>query len=177
MPFAVELYFDEQVTEAVVALQERLEGLGSGLSLRGLGFAPHVSLATCADIDEDAIRAVTRDIARNTSPFSLSLEAAGAFPPEAATLFLVPAQSRNLMELHRTFWDRFVPTATDPSIYYKPGRWVPHCTIAQEVPAPERARALAVIAAAGLPLRGRMTAIGLTGYRPAVQQFRFPLTG
>lgn len=177
MPFAVELYFEEHVTDAVVALQERLEGLGIGLSLRGLGFAPHVSLLTCADVDEDAARGVIRDVARSVSPFSLSLEAAGAFPPDASTLFLVPAQSRNLMELHRSFWDRFVPLATDPSPYYKPGRWVPHCTVAQEVPAGERARALAVITAAGLPLRGRMTGIGLTGYRPAVQRFRFPFSG
>lgn len=175
MPFAVELGFDEALAGEIVALQERLGTLGVGLNLRGLGFAPHLSLATCADVDEDESRKLLRELARDTSPFPVAFEAAGAFPPDGATIFLAPAPSLALLEVHRRFWGRFVAVATDPSDYYAPERWIPHCTVAREVPPAERARALLATVAA-VPLRGRVVEVGLTGYRPAVPRFRFPLS-
>lgn len=177
MPFAVELYFDEQVASAVAGLQERLEGLGPGLSLRTLGFEPHISLLTCADVDEDGVRAGLREVARRNGPLHVSLESAGAFPPDASTLFLVPAASPALVAIHRSVWACLADVTTAPNAYYSPKRWVPHCTVAQGVPPAERARALAVMVATGLPLQGRLVSVGLTGYRPAVCRFRFPLTG
>lgn len=175
MPFAVELGFDEALSNAITELMERLETVGVGLSLRSLGFTPHLSLATCQAIDEDESRKLLRELARQTSPFPIAFEAAGAFPPEGATLFLVPATNLDLIRLHRTFWESFVLQAEEPSDFYTPERWVPHCTVARDVPPAERARAL-VAALAPLPLRGRITEVGLTGYRPAVRRFCFPLS-
>lgn len=175
MPFAVELGFDEALTGEITALQERLETVGVGLSLRSLGFVPHLSLATCLEVDEDESRKLLRELARETSPFPVAFEAAGAFPPDGATLFLVPAPSLELLELHRRFWARFKAISGEPSDFYRPDRWVPHCTVGREVPPAERARALAATVAA-VPLRGQVVEVGLTGYRPAVSRFRFPLS-
>src|SRR5690606_27316502 len=132
VPFAVELGFDEALTGEIVALQERLETVGVGLSLRSLGFLPHLSLATCAEIDEDEIRKLLRELARETSPFAVGFEAAGAFPPDGATLFLLPSPSLALLEMHRRFWGRFTAIAAEPSDYYAPERWVPHCTVGRD---------------------------------------------
>lgn len=177
MPFAVELYFDAPLSEAVTDLEARIDATGPGPSLRGLGFTPHISLLTCADTAEDDARHVIRSVAHTWAPVPISLEAVGAFPPEGATVFLAPAASAPLVSLHATVWSRIRAAARDPSPLYAPGRWVPHCTVAQGVPPSSRARVLAVTAAAGLPLRGHLVAIGLTGDRPAVPVFRFPLSG
>ena len=59
--------------------------------------------------------------------------------------------------------------------YYRPGSWVPHCSVAQNLARdrlPEAVRICSASAAFG-PLR--LESVGLVEYRPVVDLYEFPL--
>ena len=62
---------------------------------------------------------------------AVTFPSVGIFPTNG-TVFLAPTVTNELLKLHHSYHDYF-KTFHNPNSYYVPGKWVPHCTIANRL--------------------------------------------
>jgi 2'-5' RNA ligase len=150
---AVCLLFDPDTDRAVRRLWSALEeaGLGTLLSHTHRRHVPHLSYAVLRTYDVDAVAAAVRALPPG-SPLELHFDAVGLFPRGRAAL-LAPA-SEELLSRQRSLVEAVAATGADLHWHYRPGRWLPHCSLttgtSQELLATAAVRAFDV-----LPLRAR----------------------
>jgi hypothetical protein len=77
----------------------------------------------------ERLRALTADFARRSSGLSIALSAIGMFPTAEGTLYLAPVVTSELLELHRAFHLELDANGLTSHRYYRPGNWIPHCTV------------------------------------------------
>lgn len=173
MGLAIELRFDPFAERAVHGVWEAVRAASGSSRLFELASRPHVSLAVYPEgvrgpLDEAlaGFRAV---------PLPFVLASAGTFPGAEGAVFLAPVVDEALLRIHAAWHER----APESHEYYRPGAWVPHCTVGFNLA--DAAIAPAVAAArAALPIRGRFASIGLIEFDPGAPIRRLaerPLTG
>ena len=128
--YAVELYFDPAAERTVRALIDQLPKLGIR-STRPAAARPHVSLAVFDRIEVERVSAAIREFARECPPLRLHLASIGRFPGNEGVVFLGTVVTRELLELHARLHRMPPVVAGTKREHYLPGRWVPHCTIAE----------------------------------------------
>ncbi|GIJ09648.1 2'-5' RNA ligase family protein [Micromonospora andamanensis] len=133
MVAALELYLDTVATRRIRVLWEALEaeGVQSMRSLLEQRHRPHVSLAVAPRFDPEQ---VTAALAGTTvaAPLRLSFQHAGQFV--GRVLWLGPVPTPELLAHHRRVHDLLVAGGVPLVEHYRPGRWVPHCTLSMRVP-------------------------------------------
>jgi 2'-5' RNA ligase len=163
MPFAITMPLDAQSAPRVVALWRHLADAGCGDGMLRLGYTPHVTLAICPDdTPEPTLRAALTQIARTCAATSLTLASLGTFTGPPATLFLAPVVTAELLALHATTLATLAAVEVSP--HYRSGCWVPHVTLAEELPAP--GTAIAALAEIGLPIPACVERVELVRFRP-----------
>ena len=142
-----------------------------------IGSHPHVSLADSEDLDAERFRPVLEAFARETPPLACSLASVGLFATREGVVFLAPLVTRELLDLHDAFHRRFGEYGARSSAYYRPGNWVPHCTLAMGATATASAEAVRLCLDAALPIRGRFERVALVEFRPVRVVYAFELVG
>lgn len=172
--FAVELYLDAASEERLVGLWRALARDGITSLMLDIGARPHISLAVFSELEVDALRAPLEAFARAAAPLTLTLSHVGVFPA-ANVVFAAPAASTPLLQLHAKFHALLRERGLPSYHFYLPGAWVPHCTLAMELP-PERVGD-AVAACLAHPVFGPATAthLALVEFRPVVELAVLPL--
>ncbi|MBW6432851.1 2'-5' RNA ligase family protein [Actinoplanes hulinensis] len=140
MVAAIELYLDVDTTRRVRNLWRALdaEGIPSLGSLHQK-HRPHISLAAAHRIDPHAVAEALSgfEVAR---PLPLSIDFVGQFV--GRVLWLGVTMTEDLLSHHRAVHDRLSSAGVEIWDHYRPGRWVPHCTISLRVPNPVMAPAV-----------------------------------
>ena len=176
MGYAVELFFDDKSEKAVRRIWD---GLGENLgkpSLSELGARPHVSLAVYDDsLDTTGFPERFREFAKSMAPFEFNLSSVGTFPGDEGVVFLAPVVTRQLLDVHQRFHEVFSEHENAGMGYYLPGNWVPHCTVAIDLPAAEVREAVGYCREAFRPISGRFQEIGLVEFRPVKELCTFKL--
>src|SRR4051812_24333924 len=168
MGFAVELYFDPATERILRDLRSALTAAGVRPVLDEIGDRPHISLAVFSQIDPDQLLPGLENFARDLDPMPLTLSAVGSFPTAEAVLFLAPAITQELMDVHWDFHQMIAGLKLHPHAYYLPDRWVPHCTIAQNIQPELVPTAFDLARKSFKPISGKLTEIGLVRFRPVV---------
>lgn len=133
MVAALELYLDQAASRRVRALWAALDadGVQSVASvMRGL-HRPHMSLAVSERLDPQRVSDALDGVAV-VPPISLTLQFVGQFL--GRVLWLGPAPSAELLEHHALVYERLRAAGEDIWDHYRPGHWVPHCTLSMRVP-------------------------------------------
>ena len=177
MPFAIELFLDPDADAAVRSVWRALADAGVSRTMLDAGSQPHVSLADSRDLDVERFRPVLEAFARETPPLECSLASVGAFPTEEGVVFLAPVATRELLELHQAFHERLGEFGARSSAYYRPGNWVPHCTLAMGAARTAMAEAVTLCLDMALPIRGRFERVALVEFRPVKVVYAFDLAG
>jgi 2'-5' RNA ligase len=162
--YAVGLLPDSGLEESIRAIWQRLRDAGISSNLLDDRGRPHLSLAVCTGLPED-FETGFEMFARGIRSFPLSLQAAGTFSSDSGVVFLAPAVTADLTELHERFFDSFGSGLDGRSSLYSPGSWVPHCTVAMGLEPREICRAIGICADAGLPLEGSLVSAALLEFR------------
>jgi len=149
---AIEMLFDDGLDRAVRALQKAV-----GSPLPGWGARPHISLAVgVRDGIEDALAAFAGTVA----PLRVHLAAVGTFSGDQGVLYLAPVLDRALLDLHAAAHDALRDHVEESEEHYRPGNWMPHCTITVGID--DAALADAVVRCrAVLPLAGTLTRLAV----------------
>ena len=172
MGYAIELFYDEASERAV---REIWDGLGTVLGqppLSELGARPHVSLAVYGDgLDTADFPERLLEFARSIDSFDFTLSSLGTFAGQEGVVFLAPVVTRRLLEVHARFHEVFSKHDNAGMSYCLPGNWVPHCTVAIDLPAAEVTEALTYCREVFQPVSGQFREIGLVEFPPVKERF------
>ncbi len=167
MSYAVELYVDPATETIVRQVWDRLAEAGVSASMRESGYCPHVSLVVSDDLDLEGAGAALEALARRQPPFELTFSYLGVFRTSEATVFLGVTATRTLLALHAEFQARFQPFARGVWDYYRVDAWVPHCTLAFDLPSSQVPAAVAIAQEVALPITAQAVALGITAVSPS----------
>jgi 2'-5' RNA ligase len=133
MALAVCWLFDRRSDRLLRNLWTRLEDLGvPTLQSHTHGrHVPHLSLAVLREWRPDAVAKAVEALPDGGS-VSLYFDALGTFRRGRA--WLVPAVSADVLQRQERIVSAVTETGADLHRHYRPGLWVPHCTLAPRVP-------------------------------------------
>jgi 2'-5' RNA ligase len=160
---AVELAFDETADSRVREIWRDLDAHGvPSLGAAGGAFHPHVSLAV-SEHTIDATAALAA-LAGDAKGLPLTLASLGFFPsPNGAVAFLGVTATHTLLDLNAAVDAELSRSGTEPWPLYRPGTWVPHCTLAMHVHHPEVVPTIVVDDR--LPIRAEVTRVHVVEIR------------
>ena len=165
MPFAVTLPLDAAASAQVELVCSALAQRGISNSARRLGYPPHVTLAVYED---NAEQAGPLEAARRTAAtwrrLRVSCPALGAFPDPPATLFLIATPSEALLRMQVALCQALPQEHLHP--HYRPGLWLPHVTVADDLPIARIPAAMAAAGAAFQPVTAMLDQVELVRFRP-----------
>jgi 2'-5' RNA ligase len=177
MGYAIILNLSKGSAARVVRLWEGLARESINSVMLDLGAQPHISLAVFEHLDPAPLREDLNRFAEATRPLSVVLSHAGAFPTAEGVVFLAPAVTQELLELHRSLHGVLRHRGIECAGYYQPGKWVPHCTVAIGV-APDK-----MGAATEICLRSQafgpveIDEVSLVDFPPVREIYTIPLRG
>ena len=134
--------------KAVNATAQRIEALWEGAalfedepSMRALGYPPHLTFAVYDTLTTGDLKPALDTAFARQAPFSLVFESIRIFEGPALVLWAAPRPCAALGDAHAIIHRIIDPAFCRP--HYRPGAWVPHCTLAMQVPTKRRQDALA----------------------------------
>ncbi|MEV6842644.1 2'-5' RNA ligase family protein [Actinoplanes sp. NPDC051411] len=141
MVAALELYVDVEATRRVRGLWKALEdeGVPTLAGLLNQKHRPHVSLAAARTLAPDAVASALDGIPVGRG-LRVDMDFVGQFVGRVLWLGVVPTVE--LLTHHQVVHYRLAEAGVEVWDLYRPGRWVPHCTISMRVPNPSMAAAV-----------------------------------
>lgn len=133
MALAVCWLFDRRSERILRRLWDRLEELGIP-TLRSHTHGrhvPHLSVAVLRDWQPENVQKAVEELPAS-GPVELYFDALGTFRRGRA--WLVPAVAADVLQRQERVVAAVTATGADLHRHYKPGLWVPHCTLAPRVP-------------------------------------------
>ncbi|WP_344075501.1 2'-5' RNA ligase family protein [Luedemannella helvata] len=171
MVAALELYFDTVAEQRIKTLWRALTAAGvnnQGEHSHGR-HRPHVSLVAAHELDPVAINDALSGLAV-PPPIELTFGHVGQFP--GGVLWLGPAPTNPLLELHAEVVRRLDAAGVEFWPLYRPGVWVPHCTLSMTA----RGDAISTgarVAFDVIPLRATLTSAAVADHN---REIYVPLT-
>ncbi|OVA16276.1 hypothetical protein BVC80_8971g38 [Macleaya cordata] len=173
--YAVELYFDPALENQVLKAWNVLARRQISTQLIEIESRPHITLLSSPLLDPAKLQNVIKNFASKQEPLSLSLSTIGSFPHDRNVLFLSPTPSLSLLQFHSQLCDALKKENIEIGEDYLPDSWVPHCSVAQEVPRNRMGEAFCILRDLKLPVSGYAMDIGLVEFSPVRELFSFPL--
>jgi len=161
MAHAIEMFFDEEADTEVRALWRQLAtaGLPSLATRTHRQHRPHVSLTVTESLDQADLAPVRSALAGHLP--AVLLDALGTFPGSEGALFLATVVTQDLLRLHARVHNALAGQPVTHWPYYLPGRWVPHCTLAQGLSRDEIAGAFRLLHGYQ-PIAAQLASAGIT---------------
>ncbi len=129
MAQGVVVLFDPAADAAVRGLWARLDA--AGLPSKRV-FPPHLTFAMASEIPAKTRTALRAELRALHVP-SLLFAALSSFATTENVLMLSAVTDPELLAVHSAVHDVLAGRVRNPSAYYMPGSWVPHCTLVREV--------------------------------------------
>jgi len=131
--FAVVLYFDDFTEKRVRQAWEALDqyGVPSAGTTYEESYRPHITLAIVNTPYPEQAAARLRTPLANVSGLPISMTSLGFFLTNKAPAYLAVAPTTALLRLHDSVHAAL--GAMETWSYYRPGNWMPHCTLAMDV--------------------------------------------
>jgi 2'-5' RNA ligase len=167
MTLALELSFDAHSEQRLQRLWVELSRLYPPPGILGMGGQPHVSLAVFRQGEPAHVERLVPELARRITPFTLCLGSVGAFRTDEGVVFIAPHESSTLRAAHEQMLELLAHESALVADYYRPSVWVPHCTVAFNVPAPCMDAVLEACERLHTPFEARVTRLSAVRYKPA----------
>lgn len=176
MPFAVETYFDSRADARIRDVWRLLSERGISSHMPDMGATPHISLAVFQELEIDGFLPGLHAFAASHRPLSLIFHAVRVFPTAEGVVYLAPALTPRLLQLHAEFHATLDSLGLRSSPLYRPDAWVPHCTLAMQVSPGSIGAAVEIAQQAGFG-PAQLQEIGVVEFPPVRPIRRHPLAG
>ena len=175
--FAVEMLLDSSADARVRALWQRIAERGLPSPLLALGHSPHVSLAVCGGLAVDELVPALRALTAREPPPRTALVSAATFGTAEGVVFLGAVATPALVELHGRFFPLFERAAREPWAHYRPGAWLPHCTVTSGLDPLQVEQAIGVCVEAELPIPVTLEGVAVLENPSGTVHARLPFAG
>jgi len=173
--YAVELYFDPALENQVLKAWNVLARRQISTQLIEIEARPHITLLSSPTLDPLKLQNIIRNFSAKQEPLALTLSSVGSFSTDENVLFLAPTPSLSILTFHGQLYELLKREGIEAGDSYQPDNWVPHCTVAQDVPRNRMAEAFSILRDFKLPISGYILDIGLVEFSPVREHFSFPL--
>jgi len=161
MPFAVEMFFDENADKRVRDVWGDLAQAKVNSSMIDGGYRPHVTLGVFEGYTSPEFENEFRLFTEKHNPFSVKFDYLGVFPRPEGVVYFGAVVTGQLLSVHGEFTRHFTPLMMGVRPYYLPGSWVPHCTLAHGLSLAAIPAAVEVCSRSTLPITAEVKEIGL----------------
>ena len=139
MPVAIILGFDAESTHIINQVFKKLKE--NKFTSYYQFVMPHITLTSYETIDLQVITERLTQLGNSFAPFTIQFSSFGYFPSEESVLFLSPKADIDLFDIRQKVLEVFEDfQAGNP---FK--SWVPHCSLALEVPLMKIGKAIAIV--------------------------------
>jgi 2'-5' RNA ligase len=173
--YAVELYFDPALENQVLKIWNVLARRQISTQLIEIEARPHITLFARSSLESTKLYSVIKSFAAKQQTLAITLSAVGSFAAEDNVLFLAPTPTIPLLSLHEQFYEVLKKEGLEVAECYQPGGWVPHCTVAANVPKARIADAFSILRDFKLPLTGHVYDMGLVEFSPVREHYSFSM--
>jgi 2'-5' RNA ligase len=167
MPIAVNLDLDAAGAAKTEPLWNALEQDTELITTRRAGVHAHLTLAAYDALEPRPLLPRLDGFVRDLRPLAIRFASIGIFAAGVrATIFLAPVADRLLLDLHDGLHREFADCLDRCVAHYRPGRWVPHLTLAQDVAVAGLPHAVGRLARAMVPFAGMLDVLSIVRYMP-----------
>ncbi|WP_409997858.1 2'-5' RNA ligase family protein [Bradyrhizobium sp. SZCCHNS3002] len=133
MAIAINLRSDDASSGEIERLWDQVAAFEDEPSMRGLGYRPHFTLAIydAPEIDVETASRVMRAAVENAPALQLEFNRINWFSAPRFVLWAEPEMNEGLLR-----WHAAIAAAIDTAHcrdHYRPGVWVPHCTLGTRI--------------------------------------------
>lgn len=139
MRVAIVLGFDDESRNALTQVFKRLEESKFTSYYRFV--IPHITLATYKNMELQIALERLNQSCNNFDPFRVQFSSFGYFPSEESVLFLNPKANDDLLDIQQKVFELFEGFQSGST----PKTWVPHCTVALEIPLERIGQAIDIV--------------------------------
>jgi 2'-5' RNA ligase len=167
MPYAVMLFFDDDLQNRIQATWKALQDTDVDRYLYQSGNRPHIKLTIFEELNLAECQARLQALAAASAPFPIHFKHFGIFPNPKATIFLGPAVTQALRAIKLETDAALVDLGKQPDYdFFQPEHWIPHCLLALELEPEQLGKGLEAAMQLPIPLQGRVTEIGVIEFFP-----------
>lgn len=156
---ALEFFFDDAAEDEIRSLWRRLEQAGVPSVAKHTN-RPHLTFAAGSSFSAAVRGELTAELRLLSLP-RVWLYTLGTFATNDNELFLGSIVDTELLAVHSAVHDILAKKVRNPSAYYLPGSWVPHCTLAHDVDPAGLAAGFAALHPVR-PVHARLAEVGVT---------------
>ncbi|MGL4572684.1 MAG: 2'-5' RNA ligase family protein [Clostridium sp.] len=128
--YIVDIFLDNRSSRYVKSIWEQLSKSGIDSSLINTdGLSPHITLAIYEKIDEEKFIVKMKEFKSKIKVVDTRFDILGVFPDTGAC-FTTPVVTDELLNLHKEYYEYFKEFEETARLYYLPGKWNPHCSLA-----------------------------------------------
>ncbi len=127
--YAIASLLDPVSTQTVQDLWKRLEERCGLTGIKALPL-PHFSWLGVQNYETERVESALKEISEEIQPFQVRVSGLGVFTGRLPVLYITVVKDDTLLNLHRVIWDRVYPDTVQANMYYDPGHWIPHITLA-----------------------------------------------
>ncbi|QRY70592.1 2'-5' RNA ligase family protein (plasmid) [Ensifer sp. PDNC004] len=131
MPYGITLKSCNTTALEILKLWEEASIFEPKGSMQELGYPPHLTLAVFTQWPGE-VSAIMREVFSAQEKLSITFDAMDYFDNDPVILWAKPRVNQHLLQLHHRLHSHFDPFACHE--HYRIGRWVPHCSLATNVP-------------------------------------------
>ncbi len=166
MAYSIELYFDTDFEVKIRRLWSNLNEHNIPSIMHRIGSRPHLALSILDFIKEKEIPNIIQYLSKNFRQFEIEFPALSIIPGESQAVFLSPTSNVQLIEMHHSLYDYLLEKKYSPKEFYKPGKWLPHCTISKELSFEETLETFKVCGNCPITGKAIVSEVGIIEFRP-----------
>ena len=129
MQYAIELYYDQETEKKLMSLAQRVDEENLSTKFLEWKTRPHLTLACYNDVDEEQCAQKLKEFAQSHKVMPAYIGSVGMFN-DTKTIFVSPMMNKKMYELQGELHEWLKEYDSKGWEWYRPDRWVPHCTIA-----------------------------------------------
>ncbi len=129
MQYAIELYFDKESEQNLVNLAQSVADRKLSTKFLEWKTRPHLTLTCFNDVDEQKCIGKLTEFARSHKQLPAYLGSVGMFT-DTKTIFASPIMNDGMYQFQRELCEHLKDFDAAGYEWYRPNRWVPHCTLA-----------------------------------------------
>ena len=141
MAGAISICARNPTRQGVVSLWHQAGKFEDEPSMPKLGYPPHITFAIYDEIDQQKLHQVMRSVFSAVQPVRILFDRIAFFDASPLILWAAPSDRSKLDDVHDAIHRHL--TQDECRAHYVPGNWIPHCTLATDIPDHNRAAAIA----------------------------------